>query len=68
MELCAAAYDAYQSDLRQLGVKAMCTNRDLPLHMPIGRGNTDFSLETQSSCRPTGGQTSKNQGARDSRA
>jgi type VI secretion system protein ImpG len=36
----------YQSGLRQLGVLGMCTNRDLPLHMPLGRGPTDFTLET----------------------
>ena len=34
----------FPPDLRQLSVKTLCTNRDLPLHMPIGRGNTDFSL------------------------
>jgi hypothetical protein len=22
----------------------LCTNRDLPLHMPVGRGDTDFTL------------------------
>ncbi len=36
----------YQSSLRQLGVQGICTNRDLPLHMPLGRGSTDFTLET----------------------
>lgn len=35
----------YSSDLRQLSVKALCTNRDLPLHMPIGLGQTDFLLD-----------------------
>ena len=35
----------YRSDLRQLGVHALCSNRDLPLHMPIGKGKTDFTLE-----------------------
>jgi len=30
--------------IRQLGVQAMCTNRDLPLFLPIGRGHTDFTL------------------------
>jgi len=34
----------YRGDLRQLAVAALCTNRDLPLHMPIGRGETDFTL------------------------
>lgn len=36
----------YRSDLRQLGVHSLCTNRDLPLHMPIGKGKTDFTLES----------------------
>jgi type VI secretion system protein ImpG len=29
----------YSSSLRQLAVTALCTNRDLPLLMPLGRGN-----------------------------
>jgi type VI secretion system protein ImpG len=36
----------YRSSLRQLGVEILCTNRDLPLHMAIGRGKTDFTLES----------------------
>jgi len=36
----------YRSDLRQLGLTTLCTNRDLPLHMSMGRGNTDFTLES----------------------
>ena len=36
----------YRSDLRQLGIETLCTNRDLPLHMAIGRGTTDFTLES----------------------
>jgi type VI secretion system protein ImpG len=32
--------DSY--DVRQLGIKVLCTNRDLPLMLPIGRGTTDF--------------------------
>jgi type VI secretion system protein ImpG len=35
----------YRSDLRQLSVTALCTNRDLPLHMPLGAGKTDFTLD-----------------------
>ncbi|MGI9335244.1 MAG: type VI secretion system baseplate subunit TssF [Gammaproteobacteria bacterium] len=31
-------------DLRQLAVTAICTNRDLPLQMPLGRGKTDFTM------------------------
>ena len=35
----------YGTDLAQLGVEAWCTNRDLPLQMPVGKGRTDFTLE-----------------------
>ncbi|HEY3899544.1 MAG TPA: type VI secretion system baseplate subunit TssF [Chthoniobacter sp.] len=35
----------YSSDLQQLGVMALCTNRHLPLTMAVGAGRTDFSLE-----------------------
>ncbi len=34
----------YDSNLRQLSVETLCTNRDLPLHMFVGRGENDFSL------------------------
>lgn len=34
----------YRRDLRQLGVNALCTNRDLPLFMNVGSGTTDFTL------------------------
>ena len=36
----------YKSNLRQLGVETLCTNRDLPLQMPVGRGGSDFTLES----------------------
>ena len=35
----------YRSDLRQLAVDTLCTNRDLPIQMGIGRGKTDFNLD-----------------------
>jgi type VI secretion system protein ImpG len=35
----------YRSDLRQLGVETLCTNRDLPLHATFAKTNTDFTLE-----------------------
>lgn len=35
----------------QLGVETLCTNRDLPLHMPVGRGATDFSLDAAAPVR-----------------
>jgi len=36
----------YRADIKQLGLQILCTNRDLPLHMPVGVGDTDFSLQT----------------------
>lgn len=35
----------YSSRLRQLGMWLNCTNRDLPLTMPIGKSSTDFTLD-----------------------
>lgn len=35
----------YRDDLQQLSVRCRCTNRDLPLMLPCGEGETDFSLE-----------------------
>jgi type VI secretion system protein ImpG len=35
----------YRSQLKQLSIETLCTNRDLPLLMPIGQGPTDFTLE-----------------------
>jgi type VI secretion system protein ImpG len=34
----------YSADLRQLSMQALCTNRDLVLLMPMGLGQSDFSL------------------------
>ncbi len=36
----------YRSSLRQIEVSALCTNRDLPLQVPVGRGDTDFTLDS----------------------
>jgi type VI secretion system protein ImpG len=36
----------FRSDLRQLSVETLCTNRDLPLLMPVGEGTTDFAIES----------------------
>jgi type VI secretion system protein ImpG len=41
-----AAEAPYRSDLRQLGLSLWCTNRDLPLSMPLGVGKTDFILDS----------------------
>ena len=35
----------YRHDLRQLALVVWCTNRDLPLSMPLGLGKTDLLLE-----------------------
>lgn len=35
----------YSSELQQLGVKTLCTNRHLPITMAIGAGLSDFSME-----------------------
>jgi len=35
----------YSEDLRQLGIKTLCSNRDLPLQMPVGGGKSDFSMQ-----------------------
>ena len=32
----------YRNELRQLGMATMCTNRDLPWLMPLGKGTTGF--------------------------
>ena len=39
----AAPFDA---DLKQLAIEATCTNRDLPLFLPIGRTSTDFTVDS----------------------
>ncbi len=41
-----AAAAPYRHDLRQLSLEVLCTNRDLPLTMPLGLGRTDFTLES----------------------
>jgi len=45
ISLVDAAQAPYASELRQLAVKVTCTNRDLPLHMPVGKGTTDFTAD-----------------------
>jgi len=34
----------YRANLRDLGLKALCTNRHLPIQMAVGIGRTDFSM------------------------
>ena len=36
----------YSSNLRQLALTTLCTNRDLPLQMPVGASSTDFTMES----------------------
>lgn len=35
----------FATEMKQLGLQTWCTNRDLPLVMPLGVGSTDFTLE-----------------------
>jgi type VI secretion system protein ImpG len=35
----------YRSELRQLGIKALCTNRHLPIQMAVGVGKSDFTMD-----------------------
>lgn len=46
LSLVDADHAPYRRDLRQLAVSTLCTNRDLPLMMPVGQGKTDFTLQT----------------------
>jgi len=51
----------YHADLKQLSVQTLCSNRDLPLHMPVGLSSTDFHIESGapvSSVRCVAGPTS----------
>jgi len=36
----------FSSDLRQISVEALCTNRDLPLLTPVGNADADLTLMT----------------------
>jgi type VI secretion system protein ImpG len=36
----------FNSNLRQLAANVLCTNRDLPLNIPISKSVTDFTLES----------------------
>lgn len=35
----------YSTSLRQIGMQLLCTNRDLPLTMPVGKSHTDFTMD-----------------------
>jgi type VI secretion system protein ImpG len=45
LSLVDPAESPYRADLRQLSIQAQCTNRDLPILMPLGTGRTDFLLD-----------------------
>ncbi len=45
ISLVDASAAPYSVELKQLSVETLCTNRDLPLHMPVGKGVTDFNIE-----------------------
>jgi type VI secretion system protein ImpG len=42
-----AANAPFRGDLRQLGLQGRCTNRDLPLTLSIGSGQSDFTLDVE---------------------
>jgi type VI secretion system protein ImpG len=59
----------YRSELKQLGVRALCTNRGLPMLLLPGEGDSDFSLEISAPVRavhclagPTDPKTSSAEG------
>ncbi len=35
----------YNNELRYLAINTLCSNRDLPLQMPVGGGKTDFTMQ-----------------------
>jgi len=45
LSLVDATEAPYSADLKQLGIQAWCTNRDLPLQITSRRGKTLFSME-----------------------
>lgn len=45
VSLVDAAAAPYRTELRQLAVETLCTNRDLPLQLATGRGRTDFTMD-----------------------
>jgi type VI secretion system protein ImpG len=45
LSLVDAAAAPYHPDLRQLGIKALCTNRHLPIQMAVGISQSDFTMD-----------------------
>ena len=48
ISLVDSAQAPYASSITQLGLETLCSNRDLPLVMPVGVGETDFNLQISS--------------------
>lgn len=46
LSLVDARQAPFSADVKQLGIHTLCTNRDLPLQILLGKGKTDFTLET----------------------
>lgn len=46
LSLVDATETPWSGDLKQLGVEALCTNRHLPLKMPVGVYSSDFTLQS----------------------
>jgi type VI secretion system protein ImpG len=44
ISLVDAQHTPYPAGLRQIGLDLLCTNRDLPLSMPVGKQHTDFTI------------------------
>ena len=45
LSLVDPSHAPFASDLRQLSIQILCTNRDLVLQMPVGLGKSDFTLD-----------------------
>jgi type VI secretion system protein ImpG len=45
VSLVDASNAPFSTDLKQIAIESLCTNRDLPLQMPVGKGKTDFTME-----------------------
>lgn len=45
ISLTSRTADGVLGEIKQLDVRALCTNRDLPLYMAVGKGRTDLVLD-----------------------
>ena len=50
LSLVDSAAAPYRTDIAQLGVEGLCTNRDLPLHMAVGLSHADFTMTQTAPC------------------